>query len=45
VSPYKLNRILKLHLNRLENRLEWLGKLYVAAIHAELWLLFIHGCG
>jgi len=22
-----------------------MGKLYVAAIDARLWLLFIHGCG
>jgi len=41
VSPYKLERQLKIH----RNRLECLAKLYVAVIHVRLWLLFIRGCG
>jgi len=35
VSPYKLIRLLKIH----RNRLEWLGKIYVASIHVWLWLI------
>jgi len=32
VSPYKLTWLLKIHMNRLE----WLGKLYMAAIHGGM---------
>jgi len=38
VSPYKLMWLVKIH----RNHLEWLGKLYMAAIHMWLWLLFMH---
>jgi len=41
VSLYKLKRLLKIYRNHLEE----LRKLYVAAIHAQLWLLFIRRCG
>jgi len=40
VSPHKLSRLLKIR----RNGLEWLGKLYVTAIQAPLWLLSMRGC-
>jgi len=41
VSPFKLIWVQKIH----RNRLEWLGKLCVAVIHEQLWLLFMTCCG